>query len=278
MLTFLYLSYVTNGKTLVPENTETQSYIQNMFNLTYLPSDQSTQKANLILTDLIDFEMLYKPDKSLIKIEFSCTDELFTKKSHILLKIEDINDNAPTFTDTFQYVIEITETNDLLTSLARIDASDKDLSKEFGNDSLVFSIIDCQPDIYKFDVRFGILYSDVIIDADTDLMIEQSRDKYLNDGKLSRDSIDIDCKVKLSDSKGAQGALTSERDFKVRLLNLNDNAPVIKLDDSKENTIEVEEGEKTQGKILAEIEIFDRDGAAYLRCLFGNDLTTYEVS
>ena len=94
------------------------------------------------------------------------------------------------------------------------------------------------------------------------------------------DSIEIECKVQVWDAFGdvGKGALSSERNLKIRFVNLNDNEPVIRMNSAiSENTIEVEEGVKTQGKILAQIEVFDRDGAGDLRCLFHNDLTTFEV-
>ena len=281
-LTMNSISYVIGGERVIDESLATKTYIEGMFNLTESSDDavaSSQRKASLVLTDMIDYEQLFRPNESLVEVEFVCSDRLFSKKASALLRFADANDNRPEFTESFQNVIEITETTDFVTPLARLDARDADLSREFGNESLVFAIRNCTPDTYGFNVRFGLVYSDSLLDADTDRMIEERRREYERSAGVFRESVEIECRVEVADMFGdSRAALRSERELSIRFVNLNDNAPVIKLSASKENTIEVEEGVRTQGKILAQIEVFDRDGAGDLRCLFGNDLTTYEVS
>lgn len=239
-------------------------------------SREKSTKAQLRLVESIDYERLFRPNETLIEIEFVCTDGELEKKSNILLKIEDMNDNRPTFENTLPAIIEVNETTDLLQPLVKLTASDLDMSKEFGNDSLVYSITDCTPDVYGFYVNFGVVYSRFDLDADTDKMVEARRKDFKG---LSLDnSIDISCKVVVSDSFGGPNSLSSEKNLTIRFINMNDNAPVIKVNNLKENTIEVKEGQKSQGKILAQIEIFDRDDASNLVCRFHNGLKTFEVN
>ncbi len=290
-LTIDSISYVIAGKRIVHESLKTKAYIENLFELNEFSSNQTfvndkeqstksnKQKLSLVLNDLVDYEQLFRPNESLVEVEISCKDGLFENKAFVLLKFVDENDNTPEFTHSFQNVIEISETTDFMTSLAKLEAHDSDLSREFGNESLVFTIGNCTPSIYEFSVKFGHVYSNTVLDADTDEMIEQRRRDYETSPGLFKDSIDIDCRVQVADMLGdTQASLSSQRDLKIIFVNLNDNAPVIKLSTKFENTIEVEEGVKTQGKILAQIEVFDRDGASGLRCLFGNELTIHEVS
>ena len=73
-----------------------------------------------------------------------------------------------------------------------------DMSKEFGNESLVYSITHCIPDVYGFYVNFGVVYSRFDLDANTDKMVKARRKDFKG---LSLDnSIDISCKVVVSDS------------------------------------------------------------------------------
>lgn len=261
-------------------------YLKNKFDIVFPEETTSTKasvfsrekstKAQLRLVESIDYERLFRPNETLIEIEFVCTDGELEKKSSILLKIEDMNDNRPTFVDTLPAIIEVNETTDLLQPLVKLTASDLDMSKEFGNDSLVYSITDCTPDVYGFYVNFGVVYSRFDLDADTDKMVEARRKDFKG---LSLDnSIDISCKVAVSDSFGGPNSLSSEKNLTIRFINMNDNAPVIKVNNLKENTVEVKEGQKSQGKILAQIEIFDRDDASNLVCRFHNGLKTFEVN
>ena len=54
--------------------------------------------------------------------------------------------------------------------MIRVEAIDMDLSAKFGNDSLVYSVVGCEPDPFKFymDKKTGDMYSALIVDADSD--------------------------------------------------------------------------------------------------------------
>ena len=268
---------MVDGERVSKINESYDKYLKSLFKMVVTEDSQSSQrsqKADLLLIETIDYELLYRPNETLIEIEFTCSDGTLASQESILLKVDDINDNTPIFLDTLPSVIEVNETTDLLKPLIKLSATDLDLSKEFGAESLVYSISNCTPDVYGFYVKLGMLHSKFDLDADTDRMIEARRKDFSQHSNVDN-LIEISCKLVVSDSFGGPNSLSSEKNLTIRFNNLNDNAPVILRNNLK---IEVQEGQKSQGIILAQIEIFDRDDASNLKCLFENDRSTFEVS
>ena len=89
-----------------------------------------------------------------------------------------MNDNRPMFPfEDKNLTIRKNESN-LLETLVQIRASDLDLSPQFGNQSLIYSINYCMPNVYKVfvDERTGQISSKLVIDLDTDEIIAKRRE------------------------------------------------------------------------------------------------------
>ena len=90
-----------------------------------------------------------------------------------------------------------------------MNAVDMDLSPSFGNESLTFSVVGCEPDPFKFymDKRTGDMYSELIVDADSDDLISKRRELYNLNSSLYYDSlIDLECKFQVVDSHGKKNS------------------------------------------------------------------------
>ena len=106
---------------------------------TSLSSNQS-KHTNLRQKPDIDYEKLFRPNETLIRIDLTCVDAgNDEKEAKILIRIQDVNDNAPKFINKTDLVIKIDESS-RFESILKVNAYDLDLSTEYGNDSLVYSI------------------------------------------------------------------------------------------------------------------------------------------
>ena len=79
--------------------------------------------------------------------------------------------------------------------MIRVEAIDMDLSAKFGNDSLVYSVVGCEPDPFKFymDKKTGDMYSVLIVDADSDELMSKRRELYnINPNRYYESSIDLE--------------------------------------------------------------------------------------
>lgn len=243
--------------------------------------------AYLAYTNKLDYELIYKPTETFIRLDVSCSDGQYESKSKVLIKVEDMNDNAPRFANK-NLVIHRNESN-LLQTLVKIEATDEDQSPEFGNYSLKYSIHNCEPNLYDIyiDQRTGVVNSRLIIDLDTEEIIKK-RHAIMNldthDQENVRRQIEfmstfnkIKCQINVTDNnlyKSNQQQLSDTMNLTIIIDSVNDNAPEIDFDN--ENPIEVREGENTRSLILQKIVVFDKDDATGLQCLFGNGLTTSE--
>jgi hypothetical protein len=271
----------------IEEEIPKENQIENKFKLAFVSESTASlskqfKQANLVLLETLDYEKLYKPNETLIRIDFSCSDGTFNNEAKLILQVEDLNDNRPKFLNSTNLVLETNETTEFF-SIAKIAAYDMDSSRNYGNESLIYAISQCMPDVYGFyiDRLSGDIYSKFILDIDTDKIIESRANQFKENKSLFSfsNSIEIKCNVQVSDSyaRNSIDTLSDEMNLTIKISNLNDNAPLISLANMKENTIEVKEGEHTRGMILSEIELFDRDDATQLDCLFQNGLSTYEV-
>ena len=130
------------------------------------------------LTGPIDYERLYKPNETFIRIDFQCNDGKYAAQSKLLINVQDMNDNKPLFPiENKNLTIRRNESN-LLETLAQLKASDMDLSPQYGNQSLFYSIGFCFPNIYNIyiDERTGEINSKLVIDLDTDEIIAKRRE------------------------------------------------------------------------------------------------------
>ena len=151
----------------------------------------SSKYARLALTRPIDYERLFKPNETLIRIDVICTDGRYEALSKILIDVKDMNDNAPIFiantnnnqlmldsdlNSSHNITIRRNESN-LLETLVQVKAIDFDLSTQYGNESLIYTINYCMPNIYNIyiDKRTGHISSKLVIDLDTDEIIAKRK-------------------------------------------------------------------------------------------------------
>ncbi|XP_056267779.1 protocadherin Fat 3 [Pseudoliparis swirei] len=123
-------------------------------------------------------------------------------RSDISLKVSDVNDNAPSFSST-HYLASVYENAAPKALLTRLQASDPD---EGLNRTVVYSLVDSLNGLFSIDPVSGMV------------ILEKSLDREI------RDSYRV--QVLATDRVGQQGALSSQVDLTVMVLDVNDNAPV----------------------------------------------------
>uniref|UniRef100_A0A3Q1EEG5 FAT atypical cadherin 3b n=1 Tax=Acanthochromis polyacanthus TaxID=80966 RepID=A0A3Q1EEG5_9TELE len=128
-------------------------------------------------------------------------------RSDISLKVLDVNDNAPLFSSP-HYLASVYENAAPKALLTRLQASDPD---EGLNRTVVYSLVNSVNDFFSIDPVTGIV------------ILEKSLDRE------SRDSYRV--RVQATDRAGQQGALSSQVDLTILVLDVNDNAPVFQRRD-----------------------------------------------
>ncbi|XP_037604589.1 protocadherin Fat 3 [Sebastes umbrosus] len=128
-------------------------------------------------------------------------------RSDISLKVLDVNDNAPSFSST-HYRASVYENAAPKALLTRLQASDPD---EGFNRTVVYSLVDSVNGLFSIDPISGMV------------ILEKSLDRE------SRDSYRV--RVQATDQVGQQGALSSQVDLTILVLDVNDNAPVFQRRD-----------------------------------------------
>ncbi|XP_047462473.1 protocadherin Fat 3 [Mugil cephalus] len=128
-------------------------------------------------------------------------------RSDISLKVLDVNDNAPSFSSP-RYLASVYENAAPKALLTRLQASDPD---EGLNRTVVYSLVDSVNGFFSIDPVTGIV------------ILEKSLDRE------SRDSYRV--RVQATDRVGQQGALSSQVDLTILVLDVNDNAPVFQRRD-----------------------------------------------
>ncbi|XP_036974824.1 protocadherin Fat 3 isoform X2 [Acanthopagrus latus] len=128
-------------------------------------------------------------------------------RSDISLKVLDVNDNAPSFSST-HYLASVYENAAPKALLTRLQASDPD---EGLNRTVVYSLADSVGGFFSIDPISGMV------------ILEKSLDRE------SRDSYRV--RVRATDQAGRQGALSSQVDLTILVLDVNDNAPVFQRRD-----------------------------------------------
>uniref|UniRef100_A0AAQ5XSP9 FAT atypical cadherin 3b n=1 Tax=Amphiprion ocellaris TaxID=80972 RepID=A0AAQ5XSP9_AMPOC len=128
-------------------------------------------------------------------------------RSDISLKVLDVNDNAPLFSSP-HYLASVYENAAPKALLTRLQASDPD---EGLNRTVAYSLVNSVNDFFSIDPVTGIV------------ILEKSLDRE------SRDSYRV--RVQATDRAGQQGALSSQVDLTILVLDVNDNAPVFQRRD-----------------------------------------------
>nr|XP_057942442.1 protocadherin Fat 3 isoform X4 [Doryrhamphus excisus] len=128
-------------------------------------------------------------------------------RSDVSLKVLDVNDNAPLFA-SLHYVASVYENAVPNTLLTRLQASDPD---EGLNRTVAYSLVDSANGFFSIDPVSGVVVLERTLDR-------ESQDSYR-------------LRVRASDQAGQQGALFSQVDLTVLVLDVNDNAPVFQRRD-----------------------------------------------
>lgn len=209
----------------------------------------------------------------------------FIKNFKVLIQVEDRNDNAPRFPQK-RMIVRRNESN-LLQPLVRVEASDNDLSPEFGNFSLKYNLNKCEPNLYDMyiDSHSGQLSSRLVIDLDTPEIIHRRKMMFANMSNPTDIKSQIEflssfnklvCEISVTDNNLykppiSNVTLNDTMEIEITIDSVNDNAPEIDLETNL--SIEVNEGENTRSEILLRIPVYDKDDATGLVCLFENGMS-----
>ncbi|KAM4544779.1 protocadherin Fat 3 [Odontesthes bonariensis] len=128
-------------------------------------------------------------------------------RSDISLKLLDVNDNAPSFSSS-HYLVSVYENAVPKALLTRLQASDPD---EGLNRTVIYSLVDSVNGFFSIDPVTGIV------------VLEKSLDRESQDSYRLR--------VQATDRLGQEGALSSQVDVTIMVLDVNDNAPVFQKRD-----------------------------------------------
>ncbi|KAK6480071.1 cadherin-8 [Huso huso] len=132
------------------------------------------------------------------------TDEPLEPPSEFIIKVQDINDNAPVFLNT-PYHATVLEMSDVGTSVTRVTATDAD-DPVYGNSAkLVYSILEGQP-------YFSIEPHTAIIRTALPNMDREAREQYL-------------VVIQAKDMGGHMGGLSGTTTVTITLTDVNDNPP-----------------------------------------------------
>ncbi|XP_033996219.1 protocadherin Fat 3 [Trematomus bernacchii] len=128
-------------------------------------------------------------------------------RSDISLKVLDVNDNAPSFSSP-HYLASVYENAAPKALLTRLQASDPD---EGFNRTVVYSLVDSVNGLFSIEPVSGMVILEKTLDR-------ESQDSYR-------------VRVQATDQDGQQGALSSQVDLTILVLDVNDNAPVFQRRD-----------------------------------------------
>ncbi|KAM3601137.1 uncharacterized protein V6R79_008280 [Siganus canaliculatus] len=174
-------------------------------------------------------------------------------RSDISLKVLDVNDNAPSFSST-QYLASVYESAAPKALLTRLQASDPD---EGLNRTVVYSLVDSVNGFFSIDPISGIIILERPLDR-------ESQDTYR-------------LRVQATDQAGQQGALSSQVDLTILVLDVNDNAPVFQRRDYAVTVPEdVAVGTEVQRVLATSVDIGLNAEITY-RIRSGNELGKFSI-
>ncbi|XP_023250808.1 cadherin-18 [Seriola lalandi dorsalis] len=132
------------------------------------------------------------------------TEEALEPKSEFIIKVQDINDNAPTFPDG-PFVATVPEMSEVGTSVLQVTATDAD-DPTYGNSArIVYSILQGQP-YFSVDPKTGII-----------------RTALANMDREAREHYTVVIQAK--DMAGQVGGLSGSTTINITLTDVNDNPP-----------------------------------------------------
>uniref|UniRef100_UPI0037E73B85 cadherin-18-like n=1 Tax=Semicossyphus pulcher TaxID=241346 RepID=UPI0037E73B85 len=132
------------------------------------------------------------------------TNRSLEAESEFIIKVQDVNDNAPTFLDG-PFSASVPEMSDVGTSVFQVTASDAD-DPTYGNSAkIVYSILEGQP-YFSVDPKTGIIRTAM------SNMDRESRDLYA-------------VVIQAKDMAGSVGGLSGSTTVNINLTDVNDNPP-----------------------------------------------------
>ncbi|KAK5849784.1 hypothetical protein PBY51_014090 [Eleginops maclovinus] len=133
------------------------------------------------------------------------TEEALEPKSEFIIKVQDINDNAPTFPDGL-FVATVPEMSEVGTSVLQVTASDAD-DPTYGNSArIVYSVLQGQP-YFSIDPKTGIIRTAL------SEMDREAREHYT-------------VVIQAKDMAGQVGGLSGSTTINITLTDVNDNPPM----------------------------------------------------
>ncbi|XP_033841977.1 cadherin-18 [Periophthalmus magnuspinnatus] len=158
------------------------------------------------------------------------TEDALEPKSEFIIKVQDINDNAPKFPDG-PFVADVPEMSEVGTSVLQVTATDAD-DPTYGNSAkVVYSILQGQP-YFSVDPKTGIIRTAL---ANMD---REAREHY---------SVVIQAK----DMAGQVGGLSGSTTVNITLTDVNDNPPKFPQKNYELYVVESAQVGKPVGKIKA---------------------------
>ncbi|XP_061755353.1 protocadherin Fat 3-like [Nerophis ophidion] len=174
-------------------------------------------------------------------------------RADVSLRVLDVNDNPPSFPSS-RYAASVYENAAPNTLLTRLQASDPD---EGLNRTVVYSLLDSADGFFSIDPVSGVVVLERTLDR-------ESQDSYR-------------LRVRASDQAGLQGALFSQVDLTVLVLDVNDNAPVFQR---RDYTVTVPEdvavGTEVLRVLATSADIGPNADIAY-RIRSGNELAKFSI-
>ncbi|XP_034744400.1 cadherin-18-like [Etheostoma cragini] len=132
------------------------------------------------------------------------TNRSLEAESEFIIKVQDVNDNAPTFPDG-PFIASVPEMSDVGTSVLQVTASDAD-DPTYGNSAkIVYSILEGQP-YFSVDPKTGIIRTAM------SNMDRETRDHYV-------------VVIQAKDMAGSVGGLSGSTTVNITLTDINDNPP-----------------------------------------------------
>uniref|UniRef100_A0A673CZ92 Cadherin 18 n=1 Tax=Sphaeramia orbicularis TaxID=375764 RepID=A0A673CZ92_9TELE len=158
------------------------------------------------------------------------TEEALEPKSEFIIKVQDINDNAPKFPDG-PFVASVPEMSELGTSVLQVTATDAD-DPTYGNSArIVYSILQGQP-YFSVDPKTGII-----------------RTALANMDREAREHYTVVIQAK--DMAGQVGGLSGSTTINITLTDVNDNPPKFPQKNYELYVVESAQVGKPVGKIKA---------------------------
>nr|XP_057916558.1 cadherin-18-like isoform X1 [Doryrhamphus excisus] len=158
------------------------------------------------------------------------TEEALEPKSEFIIKVQDINDNAPQFPDG-PFVATVPEMSEVGTSVLQVTATDAD-DPTYGNSArIVYSILQGQP-YFSVDPKTGII-----------------RTALANMDREAREHYTVVIQAK--DMAGQVGGLSGSTTINVTLTDVNDNPPKFPQKNYQQYVPESAQVGKPVGKIKA---------------------------